>query len=171
LEDPEVAMMRVLYDEHAAALWRYAVRLTGDSARAEDVVQETLLRAWRHPEVTRDSERSARAWLFTVARNLIIDEIRSARYRSESGTPDLTQAADRAGPDEVETALDRMLLGEAIGQLSEEHRAVIRRAYFQGWTTAQIAEDLQIAEGTVKSRLHYGMRALRLRLQEMGVTR
>lgn len=163
--------MRVLYDEHAAALWRYAVRLTGDTARAEDVVQETLLRAWRHPEVTEDSERSARAWLFTVARNLIIDERRSARFRSESGTGDMEQTADRAGPDEVETALDRMLLGEAISQLSEEHRAVIRRAYYQGWSTAQIAADLQIAEGTVKSRLHYGMRALRLKLQEMGVTR
>ena len=78
-------MMRVLYDEHAAALWRYALRLTGDQARAEDVVQETLLRAWRHPEVTDEVERSARAWLFTVARNLIIDERRSARYRNESG--------------------------------------------------------------------------------------
>jgi RNA polymerase sigma-70 factor, ECF subfamily len=171
LDDPEAAVMRVLYDEHAAALWRYAVRLTGDTARAEDVVQETLLRAWRHPEVTEDSERSARAWLFTVARNLIIDERRSARYRSESGTPDMEQTADRAAPDEVETALDRMLLGEAIAQLSEEHRAVIRRAYYQGWSTAQIAADVHIAEGTVKSRLHYGMRALRLKLQEMGVTR
>ena len=119
-------------------------------------MQETLLRAWRHPEVTDDSERSARAWLFTVARNLIIDERRSARFRSESGTPDMEQAADHAGPDEVETALDRMLLGEAMAQLSEDHRAVISRAYYQGWTTAQIAADLQIAEGTVKSRLHYG---------------
>ncbi len=51
---PRPRVMRVLYDEHAAALWRYAVRLTGDPARAEDVVQETLLRAWRHPEVTDD---------------------------------------------------------------------------------------------------------------------
>ena len=174
MDDPGTAegqVMRVLYDEHAAALWRYVVRLTGDTARAEDVVQETLLRAWRHPEVTDDSERSARAWLFTVARNLVIDERRSARFRSESGTPDMEQAADRAGPDEVETALDRMLLSEAMAQLSEDHRAVIGRAYYQGASTAQIAADLQIAEGTVKSRLHYGMRALRLRLQEMGVTR
>jgi RNA polymerase sigma-70 factor, ECF subfamily len=51
MNDPDAAVMRVLYDEHAAALWRYAVRLTGDRARAEDVVQETLLRAWQHPEV------------------------------------------------------------------------------------------------------------------------
>jgi RNA polymerase sigma-70 factor (ECF subfamily) len=171
MEDPEAALMRGLYDEHAAALWRYAVRLTGDQARAEDVVQETLLRAWQHPEVTADSERSARAWLFTVARNMIIDERRGARFRNEFGTPDPERTHDRAGPDEVDSALDRLLLSGALAQLSPEHRAVIRRSYYQGWTTAQIAADLDIAEGTVKSRLHYAVRALRLTLQEMGVTR
>ncbi|MET0455007.1 MAG: sigma-70 family RNA polymerase sigma factor [Mycobacterium sp.] len=170
MDDPEAAMMRVLYDEHAAALWRYALRLTGDPARAEDVVQETLLRAWRHP-VTDDADRSARAWLFTVARNLIIDDRRSARYRRESGTADVEAVADRAGPDEVDQALDKLLLGTALSQLSPDHRAVILRAYYQGWSVAQVAADLQIAEGTVKSRLHYAVRALRLSLQEMGVTR
>jgi RNA polymerase sigma-70 factor, ECF subfamily len=171
VDDPDAAMMRVLYDEHAAALWRYALRLTGDRARAEDVVQETLLRAWRHPEVTADVERPARAWLFTVARNLIIDERRSARFRNESGVADLERVADHAGPDEVDSALDKMLLSTALSELSEEHRAVIKRAYYQGWTTAQIASDLNVPEGTVKSRLHYAVRALRLNLQEMGVTR
>lgn len=168
-------MMRVLYDEHAGALWRYVLRLTGDAARAEDVVQETLLRAWRHPEVSADPDRPARAWLFTVARNLVIDEARSARARHEKGTPDLEMVADNlisaAGPDEVDTALDRLLISTALSELSEDHRAVIRRAYYQGWSTAQIAADLGIAEGTVKSRLHYAVRALRLNLQEMGVTR
>jgi RNA polymerase sigma-70 factor (ECF subfamily) len=171
MEDPEAAFMRVLYDEHAAVLWRYALRLTGDPARAEDVVQETLLRGWQHPEVTDDDQRSARAWLFTVARNMIIDERRSARFRNETGVAEIDGAFDRAGPDEVDSALDRMLLGDALAQLSADHRAVIRRSYYQGWTTAQIAADLQIAEGTVKSRLHYAVQALRLRLQELGVTR
>src|SRR5690349_21992466 len=70
----EATTIKGLYDEHAAALWRYASRLTGDRTRAQDVVQETLLRAWQHPEVANDSERSAQSWLFTVARNIIIDE-------------------------------------------------------------------------------------------------
>lgn len=171
MDDPEAAMMRVLYDEHAAALWRYALRLTGDRARAEDVVQETLLRAWRHPEVTADVDRSARAWLFTVARNMIIDERRSARFKNESRVADTEYVPDSASPDEADTALDRILLSTALSQLSDEHRAVVRRAYYQGWTTGQIAADLNIPEGTVKSRLHYAVRALKLGLQEMGVTR
>ena len=167
----DAALIRVLYEEHGPALWRYALRLTGDQARAEDVVQETLLRAWQHPEVVEDTERSARAWLFTVARNMIIDERRSSRFRNEVATLDTAGTVERAAPDEVNTALDRLLIGDAMAQLSAEHRAVIRRSYYLGWSTSQIAEDLGIAEGTVKSRLHYAVRALRLTLQEMGVTR
>jgi RNA polymerase sigma-70 factor, ECF subfamily len=166
----DAALMRALYDEHGAALWRYALWLTGDRSRAEDVVQETLLRAWQHRQVVDNSERSARAWLFTVARNMIIDERRSARFRNEVATLDTAGTAERPAPDEVNTALDRLLIGDAMAQLSAEHRAVIRRSYYLRWSTAQIAEDLGIAEGTVKSRLHYAVRALRLILQEMGVT-
>ena len=159
-----------LYDKHAAALWRYAWRLTGDRTRAQDVVQETLLRAWQHPEVVSDSERSAQAWLFTVARNLIIDESRTARSRREVSTPDGFGAPECVGPDEVDAALDRLLIGEALARLTPEHRAVVERSYLQGWTTAQIAADLGIADGTVKSRLHYALRALRLTMCEMGFT-
>jgi RNA polymerase sigma-70 factor (ECF subfamily) len=167
----EAALMKALYDEHAAVLWRYALRLTGDSSHAEDVVQETLLRAWQHPEVIGDTERSARAWLFTVARNMIIDDRRSARYRNVVASTDVDGAPEQATPDEVNSALDRLLIADAMTQLSPEHRAVVDRSYYRGWTTAQIAADLDIAEGTVKSRLHYAVRALRLTLQELGVTR
>jgi RNA polymerase sigma factor (sigma-70 family) len=73
--------------------------------------------------------------------------------------------------DEVGAALDRLLIGDALSELSPEHRAVVRRSYHLGWTTAQIADDVQLPEGTVKSRMHYALRALRLTLQEMSVTR
>ncbi|HEU4363284.1 MAG TPA: sigma-70 family RNA polymerase sigma factor [Mycobacterium sp.] len=162
----EDTLMKALYDEHAAALWRYALRLTGDHSRAEDIVQETLLRAWQHPEV---GGSTARAWLFTVARNLVIDQSRSARARHE--TRSLDDTPEQAGPDEINAALDRMLIADAAARLSAEHRAVLYRSYYQGWNTARIAADLGIAEGTVKSRLHYAVRALRLGLQELGVTR
>jgi RNA polymerase sigma-70 factor, ECF subfamily len=71
---------------------------------------------------------------------------------------------------DLDAALDRSLIGDALARLSPQHRAVIRRSYYLGWTTARIADDLYIADDTVKSRLHHAMRALRLTLQEMGVT-
>jgi RNA polymerase sigma-70 factor (ECF subfamily) len=162
--------MKALCDEHAAVLWRYALRLTGDASQAEDVVQETLLRAWQHPEVIGD-ERSPRAWLFTVARNMIIDDRRSARHRDVVSSIDDSSTPEYFAPDEVNAALGRLLITDAMAQLSAEHRAVIERSHYRGWTTARIAADLEIAEGTVKSRLHDGVRALPLTLQEIGVTR
>src|ERR1700679_2976253 len=110
--------MKALYDEHAGALWRFALRLTRDANRAEDVVQETLLRAWQHPEVIGDTERSARACLFTVARNMIIDEQRSPRIRKFGGSLDESSAPEQSAPDEVDSALDRMLIAEAMAQMS-----------------------------------------------------
>ncbi len=169
--DAEAALMKALYDEHAGPLWRYALRLTGDASRAEDVVQETLLRAWKHPEVIADNERPARAWLFTVARNMIIDERRSPKFRNVVASLEDPGVPEQSAPDQVDSALDRLLIADAMAQMSAEHRAVVERSYYRGWTTAQIAADLDIAEGTVKSRLHYAVRALRLTLQEMGVTR
>ena len=74
-------------------------------------------------------------------------------------------ARKRAGPTQVNTARVRLLIGDALAQLSAEHRAVVRRAYYLGWTTMQIADDLQIAESTVKSRLHDALRVLRLTLR------
>jgi RNA polymerase sigma-70 factor (ECF subfamily) len=166
------ALIRVLYDDHGPALWRYAIGLTGDQARSEDVVRETLLRAWQqHPEVVDDRQRSTRTWLFIVARNMITDERRSSRFRSEVAPPDIARTMKRAASDDVNLTPDRLLIGDAMAQLPAEHRAVIRRSCYLSWSTSKIAEDLGIAEATVKSRLHHGMRALRLTLQEMGVTR
>jgi Sigma-70, region 4 len=74
-------------------------------------------------------------------------------------------APERVGPDQVNAALVRLLIADALAHLSAEHRAVVRRAYYLGWTTMQIADDLRIEECTVKSRLHFALRALRLILQ------
>jgi RNA polymerase sigma-70 factor (ECF subfamily) len=161
-------LMRALHNDHAGALWSYAMHLTnGDRAHAEDVVQETLLRAWRHPRVLDQSQGSARAWLFTVARRIAIDGWRAASARSEVSTaapPELPVG------DGTDRALQGWLVADALGELSERHREVLVLCFFQGHSVADAAARLEVAPGTVKSRTHYALRALKLVLEEKGVT-
>lgn len=166
--DGEDAMVRTLADEHGPDLFRFVLRQTRDRELAEDIVQETLARAWRHPARIAEGRDAARAWLFTVARNLVVDDARSARRRRELG---VGEVPERPVEDSTEAVLDRMLVADALASLTREHRTAIVEAHFMGRSVREIADREQIAEGTVKSRLHYGMRALRLALQERGVTR
>lgn len=160
--------LRALHDEYAGPLWSFVVHLTGgDSALAQDVVQETLLRAWRQPEILAQTRGSARSWLFTVARRIVIDEWRSGRSRHEVVAAALPELSD---DDRTDALLDTWLVEDALQQLSPDHRAVLIECYYRGCTTAEAARMLQIPDGTVKSRLHYALRALRLALQERGVT-
>ena len=166
----EQDLMREVYATHGDALWRFCLHLTrGDPRRAEDVAQDTLLRALRHPEVLTRPSDSVRSWLFTVARNIVIDTWRSARTRNEvlaePGTVEVTT------PDNVDELLTSWLVADALRSLSAEHRAALGECYYGGRTMAEAAARLGVAEGTVKSRLHYGLRALRLALEERGVTR
>ncbi len=103
-----------------------------------------------------------------MARNLAVDEHRSARSRREFHTD---HPPEQPVADQSDRALDGWLVADALARLTVDHRDVIVRAYYRGLSTNQIASELEIPEGTVKSRMHYGMRALRLVLQEMGVTR
>lgn len=168
-DSEEAALLRAVHDEHGQALLRYILRLTrGDMPFAEDVVQESLLRLWRKPEVLRQPTDSVRAWLFTVARNLVIDDRRSARYARELRTDTVPE---RPSPDTIGPAFDKWILSDALLSLSQDHRTAIVRAYYLGQTVADIAQQEQIPEGTVKSRLHYALRALRIALQERGVVR
>jgi RNA polymerase sigma-70 factor, ECF subfamily len=168
VDGPDYGELRGVYDEHAPALWRYALLLTGDSPRAAHVVQETLLRARQDPEVADSPAPAVRAWLFTVARNIIIDEQRSAGFSNDLEVPG-SLWSDHAGPEEVNAAVDRLLLGDALAQLPADHRVMVRRAYYEHCTAAQIAADLHIAEGVVKSRLHDALRALSLQLRHIKV--
>jgi len=163
--------LRALYDAHAAPMRRYVISLTGDASGAEDVVQETLLRAWRTPRILADDPARTRAWMLTVARRIVIDEARSARRRHEETTEELPEPAVSAEVDEIDRLFEAILIEEALASLTREHRAAIVKVYYGGASVAQAAADLDVPEGTVKSRLHYGLRALRLALQERGVTR
>ena len=164
-------LLRALHDEHAHALWTYVVGLTrGDRAKAQDGVQETLLRAWRTPAVLDQSRGSARGWLYTVARRIVIDDWRSSRSRPEVVTDEVPEPLGaRVGADEIgDRVVDRAVVVAALRTLSTEHRDVVFECYFRGSSTAQAAVVLGVPAGTVKSRLHYALRALRLAIEEKG---
>lgn len=169
--DPARAeVLRKIHDAHGPAVLRYVLRLTrGDREFAEDVVQESLLRLWNNATMlTADSEESIRAWLHTVARNLVIDDRRSSRHQRELQIETLPE---RKAPDSFGPAVDKWVVTDALRALSPEHRAVLVRAHYLGQTAVQIARAEGIPPGTVKSRLHYALRELRSTLEERGIVR
>lgn len=169
MSESPTALMQQLHDEYAAPLWGFCLHLTGDPVRAEDVAQETLLRAWQHLPALDQSRGSARSWLFTVARNIVIDEWRSKRSQTEYAVAEVPERGDPT--DQTDQLLQSWVVAEAITQLSAEHRAVLLECYYRGRSVAEASRRLDVPEGTIKSRTHYALRALRLALQEMGVTR
>jgi RNA polymerase sigma-70 factor (ECF subfamily) len=170
ISDHDARLLRALHAEHGDALHAHALRLVnGDRTRAEDLVQETLLRAWRHPESLDPTRGSVRAWLFTTARNLAIDAWRRRSTRVGEVYTDVLPEPPEA-VDEAERAVQAWTVAEALERLSPAHREVLVECFYQGRSVAEVAARLGVPAGTVKSRTHYALRSLRLVLAEMGVT-
>src|SRR5882757_1761406 len=111
-DSEQAALLRAVHDEHANSLLRYVLRLTkGDMPFAEDVVQESLLRLWRKPELLQQDNGGVRDWLYTVARNQVIDDRRSAGYARELKTDTVPE---RPSPDEIGPAFDKWILSDAL---------------------------------------------------------
>jgi RNA polymerase sigma-70 factor (ECF subfamily) len=162
-------LIRALYAEHAAPLFGFVLRLLdGDRQGAEDIVQETLLRAWRHPEALSAERGDVRPWLWTVARRLVIDSVRSRQVRPIE-VPDQLLAALPAD-DDLDQALEAWQVADALNSLTPDHRAVLVETYYRGESVATAAAKLRVPPGTVKSRAYYALRELRLALVERGVT-
>ena len=161
--DPD-DMLTTLYADHGNALRRFTARLTGDHSRAEDIVQETMLRAWRHPERVTGHTGTPLAWLYTVARHLAIDQHRARQARP---TADLgpTVLASRAAPDQIDAAIAQWDLATALDTLRPRDRDLLTARYLRDRSIGQIAADLNIPAGTVKSRLSAARDALRRNLQ------
>jgi RNA polymerase sigma-70 factor, ECF subfamily len=159
--------MVAIYRAHAAPLYQFLVRLTlGDRAAAEDLLQETLLRAWRHIDQLPEDVNAVRMWLFTVARNHAIDVARARRTRpAEVGSVDMARVP--AAGDPVDRLLTATTVRQALLRLTPEHRTVLIELYLCGSTAAEAATRLGVPVGTIKSRAHYALRALRA---EIGST-
>jgi RNA polymerase sigma-70 factor (ECF subfamily) len=168
--DREDALVRLLYEQHAGPLLMFVLRLTGgDRQRAEDIVQETLLRAWRNAhKLGAQGQASIRPWLVTVARRIAIDNHRSASSRPNE-TYDRELDSFATG-DDTDRVLRLMTVTDALRALSHAHREILVETYFRGRTVPEAAAALGLPLGTAKSRVYYALRALRDALAERGVT-
>lgn len=166
---PASPSVEQLHRDYAGPLFVYAWRRLGDRRLAEEVVQDTLLKAWRHAGRYDADRASVGTWLFTIARNLTTDQLRRRGARPAEVALD---GHDEALDDrEVERTLEAWQLAEALRGLSDEHRRAIVEVHWLGYSIGEVAHRYGVPPGTVKSRLYYGLRALRLRLDELGVTR
>ena len=162
------ATLTELYRLHGAYLQRALLRVTnGDRGKAEDILQETFVRAWQHPEALTRGPEHGRPWLFTVARRIAIDHFRMAAARAQSvgEQPEDERCATGDPFDAVLMARD---VEVALAQLEPHHREVLVELHMKDRTAAS-AQTLGIPVGTVKSRNFYAVRALKPVLMSFGM--
>lgn len=159
--------VRAAYRAHGAELYRFAHRSLGDPELAEEAVQETFLRAWRAGDRFQESLGSLRTWLFAIARNVVIDldRARSVRPRLAEGDGHDQQGASSEALDAV---LEAWQVDEALTRLSHDHRIALVEVHGNDRPYEEVAEELGVPVGTVKSRVYYALRSLRLALDEVG---
>lgn len=149
-----------LYAEHRPTLLRLATVLSGDDrGHAEDLVQETMLRAWTHRAKLDIQHHSPRAWLITVVRHLAVDAHRARRARPPEAELDDDLAL--ADGQRADASIDEAGVRAAIAALSAPQRQVLAEVYYRDRSVAETARILQIPPGTVRSRTFYALRALR----------
>jgi RNA polymerase sigma-70 factor, ECF subfamily len=155
--------VREAYAAHANELYGFAVRSLGDSGLAEEAVQETFVRAWRAGDRFDPQIGSLRTWLFAILRNVVID-----LGRARASRPSVAEGGIEPSVEPFDEALLAWQVEEAMRQIGDQHRRVLVETYYRGRPYAEVAEELGVPEGTVKSRVYYGLRALRVALEEMG---
>lgn len=160
------AGLRTAMSAHSGELYRFALRALGDRGLAEEAVAETFVRAWRAGERYDPLVASLRTWLFAILRNLIVDATRARAARPVT-TP-LMPVHDPSIDDGTDAVLQAWLVEEALTRLTPEHRAALVETYYKARPYAEVAAEMGIPVGTLRSRVHYGLRALRLALEEVG---
>jgi RNA polymerase sigma-70 factor, ECF subfamily len=162
-----------LYDRYGTLAYSVALRLLGDSAKAEDVVQDVYLRLWNNAARFDASRGSLRTWVLSSVRNRSIDYLRGrgAHERREKELPESVHAAG-GGSDpwhEVAQSLEQDAVRQALRSLPAEQRRVLELAYFGCYTQREIAEMIRVPLSTVKGRMRLGLEKLYSYLQGRGL--
>lgn len=163
--DDREQWLRAAYSAHGPEIYRYAARSLGDKGLAEEATQDTFLRAWRAADRFDDNLGSLRTWLFAIVRNVIIDKSRARAVRPAVAGD---EGDEPTTGDELDKALVAWQVEEALRRLSDEHRRVLVEVHYRGRPYQDVAAELGVPAGTVKSRVYYALKALRLTLDEMG---
>lgn len=154
--------LRRAYAEHGRVLFGFALNGVGDRGLAEDCVQETFLRAWRARDRYRSERASERTWLFSIARNVVIDALRARSRRPTPVDTERAEAGEETATDRTEQQVeDRVVLAAGLARLSPEHREVIVAVQVDGLGYAQLAERTGVPVATLRTRMYYGLRSLR----------
>jgi RNA polymerase sigma-70 factor (ECF subfamily) len=169
----DTAALESLYDRHASVVLAIALRVVGERAAAEDVLQETFWRVWNSAATYQSQRGSFTSWLFRIARNLAID-----LYRRRSVRPQTVENLDEDSPildnvpdpdaDVVELTqsdLQNQQIHEALTSLPPEQKQVIELAYYYGMTRQEISEMTGEALGTIHTRARLGLQKLRVMLE------
>lgn len=153
------------YDQHSAEIFGFAINALQDRGAAEECVQETFVRAWRALDRFDPGRGSLRTWLFAIARNVVRDAFSARKRLPIPMEPEATQpeAAAEDPPDPTQM----MVLVQALGLLSADHREVVVAVHLLGFTYAELAESLQVPVATLRTRSYYGLRGLRRAMEEM----
>jgi len=160
--------LRDVYAAHGPEIYRFALRQLGDGQAAEEAVQEVFLRAWRSAGRFDPDLASLRVWLFAIARNVVIDE---ARARARHNRRLHAVAADPPAniSDFADSVLDQRLVEQALLKISHNHRVALVETYLRGRSYPEVAAELGVPQVTLRSRVFFGLKALRLAMEEMGV--
>ncbi len=156
-----------LFAHYGPRVKSYLMRQGADIASAEELSQEAMVTVWRKAEKFDPDKASAGTWIFTVARNLRIDALRKEnRPNFDPEDPAFVPEAETAPDDAVELGETQKQVRAAIADLPEEQAEVIRLSFYEDKAHGQIAEELGLPLGTVKSRLRLAMRKVRTALGE-----
>lgn len=164
------ASLAALYDRHHLVAFRVALRIVRDRGRAEDVLQEAFLSAWRKSASYRPNRGTPKSWLMGIVRNRAIDTLRSLRDSDADDEAVLvSMPADGPGvAEEVTARFEAERVRAAINALPDEQRVAVTIAFLEGRTHAEIARDLGVPLGTVHGRVRLGLRRMRAYLAAEG---
>ena len=153
-----------LYDRYSGPAYGLAFRITNDGTLAEDVVQDAFVSVWKQAARFDAARGQVKSWLMTIVHHKAIDAVRRRSNRNERALPDGPGdfvAAYGRPHEETSAAMDAAAVRAAVKQVPEEQRRTIEMAYFEGLTHMEIAEQMKVPLGTVKSRLRIGLEKMR----------